>query len=948
MGNPDPEDDFDELDGLVLACLERMEREGEGALDALCRERPEHAAGLRRRCGALRGSGLLDDAPFPEHLGEFRLLEVLGGGGMGIVYLARQESLGREVALKLIRPEHLFFPEARQRFRREVEAVARVQHPGIVPVYAVGEERGLPYFAMERVRGCTLAELLGALAAAHPGAPAGLAGRDLAQVLGAELAARGVADEVRAGEPLFGGGWTEACLRLAQQVAEALDHAHGHGVLHRDVKPSNVLLTAAGRTQLCDFGLSLSEGGGDITRTGTPVGTLAYMAPEQLDGRGADRRTDVYGLGVLLFELLTLEHPFEGRTAEALHRGIAAGAHDAPSARNRDVPRDVDVVCRKALDPDPERRYASAADFARDVRNVLELRPIEARPAGLALRARRWTQRHPARTVALALGGLVVVGGPAGFAIQRELASREVDAALSRTAEERSRAEQNLDRALEAVTVFLAEVGQETLAEVPGMGQARGRLLERASELVAEIHAQRTDDPELRRVRARLLSQEALVLEYLGRDQEAEAAFRRSVEALTAELEANPGERALREDLAAALGNLASVLMGQWRYDEAWDVFSRACELLPAEDPALLTASQLEACRQAHANGANLATMREDFEEAGRQVATALRYAEQLLVTEPGLRARVGLAEAVILDGDLELYAGELDEAALRYGNALELLAEVEQLDEPPRRYLLHLVHAARGAAAVESARQRYEEVERHVRRGLPPAERLQRDHPYAPEYGVALSDLHSLLAISLVARDRREEALVHFQTVLELREELLAASPDDQRVRYFHAIALSNLANWHVEAGDQGTALEIAERALSALRTVPANDPDVTEVALLVQLVRGQARLGLGQYFDPLELIELVQRDAPRDPRMHSALASTLAAGVSGVQGDPDLTSDERAALAEDYATAALDALARAIDLGYTGRERILRTREFDPLRERPEFQELLARIRP
>src|SRR5262245_28550165 len=162
----------------------------------------------------------------PERLGDFRLIRALGSGGMGVVYLANQESLGREVAIKLIRPENLYFPGARERFQREVEAVARLKHPGIVPVYTVGEEAGVPYFAMEHIDGCSLEDVL-RLVKTEP--PERLTGRDLARACGAQ------------GTP-FGAGWVEAAFHLIAQVADALEHAHRAGVIHRDIKPTNIMI----------------------------------------------------------------------------------------------------------------------------------------------------------------------------------------------------------------------------------------------------------------------------------------------------------------------------------------------------------------------------------------------------------------------------------------------------------------------------------------------------------------------------------------------------------------------------------------------------------------------------------------------------------------------------------------------------------------------------------
>ncbi|MHC4547768.1 MAG: WD40 repeat domain-containing serine/threonine protein kinase [Planctomycetota bacterium] len=345
------------------------------------------------------------DPSFPERLGDFRLLRRIGGGGMGAVYRAAQESLGREVALKVIRPDLLHSEEARARFRREVETVARLKHPGIVPVYAVGEESHLPYFAMELLEGRTAGEILTAL---QGSAPERLSGRDAAGVVdaGADVAA-------------FRGGWVDTCLRLVCQVALALEHAHGRGVLHRDIKPSNVMLTPDGRALLIDFGLAFADWAPAVTQPGVLLGSLAYMSPEQVRGEQEtlDRRTDVYSLGVALYEMLTLQPPFhEEKDPSALHAMILDGGPRPPRALNRAVPRDVEIVCLKAMDRDPGRRYARAADLARDIENVLARRPIEAKPAGAALHLFRWTQRHPTWSVALIL---LVVGVLAFVRYQR-------------------------------------------------------------------------------------------------------------------------------------------------------------------------------------------------------------------------------------------------------------------------------------------------------------------------------------------------------------------------------------------------------------------------------------------------------------------------------------------------------------------------------------------------
>jgi serine/threonine protein kinase len=327
----------DEIERWMIELLDLPVEARAGALERLVRAHPERHSRILGRIELLRGVGIevlpaREGAPaFPERLGDFRLLARLGGGGMGVVYLARQESLGREVALKLIRPEQLYFPGARARFQREVELIARLSHPGIVPVYVVGEENGIPYFAMQRIEGLSLAEILEVL---ESRAPDELAGRDLAEVI-----ARRVGREPPSPLPeAFAGTWVQCALRLMRQVASAVEHAHERGILHRDIKPSNVLVTPNGRALLFDFGLASSAGTDRLTRTGSQVGSLPYMSPEHLRGEELDARSDVYALGVTSYELLTLRLPFEASIASRLREAILSAEAPAVRSRNRPLP----------------------------------------------------------------------------------------------------------------------------------------------------------------------------------------------------------------------------------------------------------------------------------------------------------------------------------------------------------------------------------------------------------------------------------------------------------------------------------------------------------------------------------------------------------------------------------------------------------------------------------
>ncbi len=320
-----------------------------------------------------QGDGHAEDSAEVEHgaLGDFQILRELGRGGTAIVYEARQRSLDRLVALKLPLAGTGCSPGAIARIRREARTLARLDHPSIVRVVAVlgGDDVG---YAMELV----------------DGRPIDRDARD----------ARSVA-------------------ALVATVAEALHHAHEAGIVHRDVKPANILVRADGRAVLTDFGLALAEDLPSLTRTGGFAGTPFYVSPEQAGGRPADRRSDVFSLGVTLYELLTGRRPFEGDTSAQVLAAIESGRYVDPRRLGRGLPRDlVAIVCR-AIESRPERRYQTAAAFAADLRAWSTGRAVVARPPSRARAALRWMRREPWRAAALL--ALLLAAGAGGYLIAK-------------------------------------------------------------------------------------------------------------------------------------------------------------------------------------------------------------------------------------------------------------------------------------------------------------------------------------------------------------------------------------------------------------------------------------------------------------------------------------------------------------------------------------------------
>jgi hypothetical protein len=297
------------------------------------------------------------------------------------------------------------------------------------------------------------------------------------------------------------------------------------------------MLAADGSARLVDFGLATIDGAQSLTRTGHNVGSLPYMAPEQVLGHAdaVGPWTDVYGLGVTMFELLTLTSPFLAESADATRNRILAGESPQPRRFNTAIPWDAETICLEAIRRDHRRRYQSANDLARDLRAFLELRPIAATRPGATDKLRTWTRRHPIKTLLGVAGVVALVAGPSAFAVQAALARREVDAALAQS-------EANFQRALSAVDEMLKEVGTRQLAEVPQMDQVRARLLQRASDHYAGFLAARPHDRNLRIRATQLAHGFGEALKRLGRVDDSERQWRRGAELTDSVLADDPND----------------------------------------------------------------------------------------------------------------------------------------------------------------------------------------------------------------------------------------------------------------------------------------------------------------------------------------------------------------------------------------------------------------------
>ncbi|MCK5944667.1 MAG: protein kinase, partial [Planctomycetes bacterium] len=321
----------------------------------------------------------------PPRLGEFELIGEIGRGGMGVVYEANQTGLERRVAVKMVSQSLTTTERDLERFHREARNMANLQHPSIVQVFTDGVAENIHYFAMELVDG-----------------------HDLAFELRLQRSAR--ADD----KPLLprGAAFVPAAARLVRDAAAALQFAHDRGIVHRDVKPHNILLGRDGRVRLADFGLARNEALGSVTRSAEVAGTPHYMSPEQTRAATpVDFRTDIYSLGVVLYELLTFKRPFDGTTSEEVQRAIRFEEPVPVRRLHPSVPRDLETICNKAMARDARDRYQTAQQLADDLGRFLDHEAIEARPPSTWMRLRNYTRRHrtPLALAGVALATAIVV-----------------------------------------------------------------------------------------------------------------------------------------------------------------------------------------------------------------------------------------------------------------------------------------------------------------------------------------------------------------------------------------------------------------------------------------------------------------------------------------------------------------------------------------------------------
>ncbi len=682
----------------------------------------------------------------PQLLGDYELLEELGRGGMGIVYRARQRSVNRLVALKVIRPDRLASMNKAtkqkiiERFRTEAEAAARITHDNLVTVYEVGCEAGCHFFSMRYVEGNSLSD----------------------------KTRKNPADNRQAAE------WIEP-------VCRAVDAVHRNGILHRDLKPQNILFeNATGRTLLADFGLAkLADDDDGMTQTGDAVGTPSYMSPEQFeDASSVGVGTDIYGLGATLYCLLSGRPPFQASSAMLTMKQVIST--DAVPLRqiNPAVDRDLETICMKCLDKSPLRRYESAAALADELKRYLEGRPILARPVSLPEKTIRWCRRNPLVASLIGATTFAVLFGVVALGVSNV-----------RTEAARKRSEESFQEAMSAVNDLFTRVSEERLLNEPGLQTVRRDLLQRAREYYERFLQRRSNDPALKNELAATQFKMGLIVEELESPEAALVWFAKARDQQKAQVAAQPDSvddaRALSNTLMA-MGR-ASMKLG--KLDEANEYFG---------DAEKLRGSLLEKTKDADAkfdlqrlfancrmNLGLVERQRRNLDQARTLYLEAQDQRQKALPTKLKDRAmRRDLAKGFYNLANLAI--DRSDEAALRENidEAIKRLEElmVENSRDLDDQYLLSLCYRLRadlfaaisprdpqfGPAAIDD----YSNASRIV-------QRLSDLNPSVTKYLRELVRLSVNLGQLSAQQTMNEDAVAHFRRALELLEQLVKQSPD-------------------------------------------------------------------------------------------------------------------------------------------------------------------------
>lgn len=878
-------------------------------------------------------------------IGDFELLREIGRGGMGVVYEARQISLNRRVAVKLLPFVAILDPKQIARFKLEAQAAAQINHPHIVPVFAVGIERGIHYYAMEFVDGQPLDRVITQLrqmrgrrdsTSGPTSSPAAFGNVETRSERRSHTLPLQLETVKRCGKEHF-----ESIAQLGIQAAEALHAAHEYGIVHRDIKPANLLLDGSGKLWITDFGLARWQREVSLTRTGDFVGTMRYMSPEQAAGRPAfiDQRTDVYSLGATLYELVCLRAAFPDDHSPALLRQVERCEPPRPRQFCPQVPRDLEMVILKAMAKSRDDRYGTAQELADDLRRVLEGKPTLAKPPTISDCTIKWLGRH--RRV-------VSAGACAALALLIGLSTAVVMIAREKQAAERNslRAERNVGRAKryfgdarEVLDHFGVELS-ERLAEIPGAEDVRSELLHKSLQYYEGFAKEAKGDPALQSDLALAYGKIAGLTAQTGSTAQAIAAHERSV-ALYAELADHHPSLENQRRLALGKSNLAMLLNRGDEYERAEQLFHEAIHV--QRQLAMRSPHGLQVQADLAASLSNLGLLQNRMKlttEAQVSLRSAINLLDELRRLESdheGNLRRIAIAYNNLASTYLEVQPKRAIEL---HTQALETLVEVAK--DRPDSYAVRreLALTLNNLAAAYSRAARIEDAIESYERAIEIQRRLARQAPSRRLYQSELALTYNNLGLALGRGGRLPESQEVFRKALDIHESLIAHDPTDVSLQSSTGSMYNNLGIVLEQSEQLEAAATTFEEAIQHQRAAMDDSGKAKDARNLLD----KHLAHYGRVLEKLGKLDEAARQAGQrrelwsgDPQRLYSIAADLSRIYGQMEDGPQAT-----AMRDQCANMAMDTLSAAVASGFELPGDLPKRQPFSALSHLPSFAQL------
>lgn len=719
-----------------------------------------------------------------KNIGHFELIELLGSGGFGAVWKARDLQLDRLVAVKVPHKGQLNLAEI-ERFLREARAAAQVRHPNIVSVHEVGLADDFVYIVSDFIEGLSLDNWL---VGQRPG--------------------------------------NRESARLCIKVAEALHRAHEQGIIHRDLKPGNILIDLAGEPHITDFGLAKRETTeATMTIEGQVFGTPAYMSPEQARGQGhaADRRTDIYSLGAILFELLTGEHPFRGSVQMLLKQVIE---DEPPSPRKFDsrVPRDLETICLKCLQKEPASRYDTAQALADELTRFLAGKPILARPVGRPERFVRWCRRNPLVAASATVALVCLLFGLAATTIGYIRTSLALDEAHRAQA----RSDESLKQARDAVDELFTRVSEDALLDAPGMQPLRRDLLKRAQNYYEKFLTQSEGDESLRDELAKAHFRVGLITEKIESPGKAIPSYQRARDIQTQLVDDEPNQPERLKALGDTLNAIGHALHKQQQPEQAMKAYTAAIDVrkrLAEQSPD--TFEYQRTLANTYMNIALVKKEEGELSQAGKYMEQSQQIREKLLAAgQDTPKLRRDYAMGCFNLARLACDGRDADAAEAALEKARRLFAELAKGPRPDIDASNMLATCCCKQADLLCFKKQLDEALALYEQARDVLEQLVEKNPTVTEYQVSAAEVFISIAQVEKERGNPDKSLAAFDRAASLLIPLVDALAEDARYRRNLIVALCTVGELHAERDRRAEMLQVLKTLHEHLRRIVAQSP--------------------------------------------------------------------------------------------------------------------------